>query len=141
MTAVGITINSLLQENDKEVDKLQILDAFWNVLKILADVHHKQTQTRKAFINPTVTPHVRKVLKKTKSDMSLRPKLKTRPTTGNKTEHLNSKGPSMRQLYAQKTAYKDKNYQGASNFPRSTSSAKHSSTRAANHHPISRRRQ
>ena len=47
------------------------METLIDTVKILADLHHKESTTRKVPVNPNMDPEIRSVLEKTKIDKFL----------------------------------------------------------------------
>lgn len=128
VAAAGGALTDLMNAKEGELNKHVFLEKLVDTIKILADLHHKDSSTRKVLINPSMDPSIRSVLEKTKTDSflyggDLAKKLeeaKAIKKTGNdlkfhqkpngkgttRNDHLNSKGSTQNQQAAQRSSMK-----------------------------------
>ena len=122
-----------------------------DAVKFLADLHHKESTTRKVLINPSMDPEIRSVLEKTKIDKflydeNLSKKLeeakaikkvgndmkmhhKTYPKNNPKNDHLNCKSSTANHTTAPRSSARTRGSKRHNNHHRSRANEAHSRAR------------
>lgn len=64
LTVIGAVLTKCSQE-EESIDKIELLEFLFDAAKLIADLHYKQTECRKAFIVPGMSKDVKTILQST----------------------------------------------------------------------------
>lgn len=68
LSILGSTISSIYENKDKSLDLESLLSQLCDTAKFLTEIIHKQSKSRKAFIEPGLARETKVILKDTKVD-------------------------------------------------------------------------